>query len=113
VLSLLEKVTAFWQLHCFLADSRMQLCWSIDVNQYLAYYENMHQTNHRGMGLRITFMFHRASCIVIVEDLFPTADNRQEGIEAVNEIVAVGLSGDANFGTLLYVYMLPLSGNIC
>jgi hypothetical protein len=28
-------------------------------------------------------------------------DNRQEGIESVNEIVAVSLSGDANLGTLL------------
>jgi hypothetical protein len=46
---------------------------------------------------------HRALCMDVVEGLFFffSSDNRQEGIESVNEIVAVSLSGDANLGTLL------------
>lgn len=44
----------------------------------------------------------------IVEGLFSAADDRQKGVESVNEIVAVGLSGDANLGTLLNFLILPL-----
>ena len=44
----------------------------------------------------------------VVKGLFSCADNRQEGTESVNEIVAVNLSGDASLGTLLEAQILPL-----
>lgn len=47
---------------------------------------------------------HTASCVNTFKGMVASADNRQEGIESVNEIVAVNLSGDVNVGTLLYYH---------